>query len=47
MPNLEQTGQLLLTYAGVEELAADEAKWAGLGQPLSGAEPETRSAGHA
>ena len=24
MPNLEQTGQLLLTYAGVDELAADE-----------------------
>ena len=28
MPNLEQTGQLLLSYAGVDELAADEAKWA-------------------
>ena len=42
MPNLEQTGQLLLSYAGVAQLAADEPKWAGLGQPLSGADPETR-----
>ena len=42
MPNLEQTGQLLLTYAGVDELAADEAKWAGFGQPLAGATAETR-----
>ena len=42
MPNLEQTGQLLLSYAGVGQLAADEPKWADAGQPLSGAEPETR-----
>ena len=28
MPNLEQTGQLLLSYAGVGQLAADEPKWA-------------------
>ena len=42
MPNLEQTGQLLLSYAGVAQLAADEPKWVGLGQPLSGADPETR-----
>ncbi|WP_445186992.1 DEAD/DEAH box helicase [Pseudonocardia sp. Cha107L01] len=42
MPNLEQTGQLRLTYAGLEELAHDEAKWAGLGLRLAGAEPRTR-----
>ncbi|TCC29718.1 DEAD/DEAH box helicase [Kribbella speibonae] len=42
MPNLEQTGQLLLSYAGIEQLAADEPKWASLGQPLAGAEPATR-----
>ena len=44
MPNLEQTGQLRLTYAGVDELAADDdAKWAGFGQPLAGADRETRT----
>ncbi|MGD9525257.1 MAG: DEAD/DEAH box helicase [Dehalococcoidia bacterium] len=42
MPNLEQTGQLRLTYAGLDRLAADDAKWADAGQPLAGAEPETR-----
>lgn len=42
MPNLEQTGQLRLSYAGIDELAADEPKWADLGQPLAGAEPATR-----
>jgi ADP-ribose pyrophosphatase YjhB (NUDIX family) len=42
MPNLEQTGQLLLSYAGVAQLAADEPKWTGLGEPLSGADPATR-----
>jgi len=42
MPNLEQTGQLRLTYAGIGELAADEPRWAGLGQPLQGAAPAER-----
>ncbi|MCW2903190.1 MAG: box helicase, partial [Streptosporangiaceae bacterium] len=42
MPNLEQTGQLLLSYAELDQLAGDEAKWADAGQPLAGAEPETR-----
>ena len=42
MPNLEQTGQLRLTYAGLERLAADSAKWADAGEPLAGASPETR-----
>ncbi len=42
MPNLEQTGQLTLTYAGLDELAHDETKWVKLGQPLAGAEPVTR-----
>lgn len=37
MPNLEQTGQLALTYAGLDRLAADDAKWAEAGQPLAGA----------
>lgn len=28
-PNLEQTGSLKIRYAGLDELAADEALWAG------------------
>lgn len=43
MPNLEQTGQLRLTYVGLDELAADDSKWQGAGQPLTGAEPDTRT----
>ncbi|SEP88162.1 ATP-dependent helicase YprA, contains C-terminal metal-binding DUF1998 domain [Mycobacterium sp. 88mf] len=43
MPNLEQTGQLRLSYEGVDELAADDAKWANCGQPLAGATAETRT----
>lgn len=42
MPNLEQTGQLLLTYAGLAEFAKDERKWADTGLSLAGAEPDTR-----
>jgi hypothetical protein len=42
MPNLEQTGQLRLSYDGLDDLAANEAKWATFGQPLAGAEPQTR-----
>lgn len=42
MPNLEQTGQLRLAYEGVDELAADDAKWANCGQPLAGASTDTR-----
>lgn len=42
MPNLEQTGQLQLSYFGINDLAADDAKWAALGQPLASAEPQTR-----
>lgn len=42
MPNLEQTGQLLLTYAGLGDLARDEAKWEQKGQPLADADPATR-----
>jgi len=42
MPNLEQTGQLRLTYAGLADLARDEARWEGKGQPLAGADPATR-----
>ncbi|MGV9613198.1 DEAD/DEAH box helicase [Nocardia xishanensis] len=42
MPNLEQTGQLRLTYFGIEDVAEDDSKWADCGQPLAGAEPETR-----
>jgi ATP-dependent helicase YprA (DUF1998 family)/very-short-patch-repair endonuclease len=42
MPNLEQTGQLSLTYEGINALAENKAKWASHGQPLAGAEPETR-----
>lgn len=43
MPNLEQTGQLRLTYFGLDGVAADETKWAGAAAPLSGAEPATRA----
>lgn len=42
MPNLEQTGQLRLTYFGLDELAEDDAAWAACGQPLASAEPQTR-----
>ncbi|TVT55315.1 DEAD/DEAH box helicase [Amycolatopsis rhizosphaerae] len=42
MPNLEQTGQLRLDYASLDRLAADDAKWVEAGEPLAGAEPETR-----
>ena len=42
MPNLEQTGQLRLSYYGLEELGHNDAKWATFGQPLAGAEPKTR-----
>jgi ATP-dependent helicase YprA (DUF1998 family)/very-short-patch-repair endonuclease len=43
MPNLEQTGQLGLTYEGIDALAQNEAKWDSYGQPLAGAEPATRA----
>ena len=42
MPNLEQTGQLRLTYEGVDELGANDNKWASYGEPLASASPETR-----
>ncbi|MGH3811831.1 MAG: helicase-related protein, partial [Pseudonocardiaceae bacterium] len=42
MPNLEQTGQLLLTYAALAEFAKDERRWADTGLPLADAEPDTR-----
>ncbi|CAG7637144.1 DEAD/DEAH box helicase [Rhodococcus opacus] len=42
MPNLEQTGQLNLSYFGIEDLADNALKWAGCGQPLAGAGPQTR-----
>ncbi|MGV7254589.1 DEAD/DEAH box helicase [Mycobacterium kansasii] len=42
MPNLEQTGQLQLSYVGLDDLAHDDTKWAPHGQPLATAAPETR-----
>lgn len=42
MPNLEQTGQLCLTYDGVDELARNDGKWAACGEPLASASTETR-----
>jgi ATP-dependent helicase YprA (DUF1998 family)/very-short-patch-repair endonuclease len=42
MPNLEQTGQLRLAYDGLDALAADGQKWAACGEPLAGADTETR-----
>jgi len=43
MPNLEQTGQLRLSYLGIDELAANDDKGAPFGAPLVGAEPDTRA----
>ena len=43
MPNLEQTGQLLITYASVGELAASEKHWDGTHAALVSAEPAQRS----
>jgi len=42
MPNLEQTGQLRLTYESIDQLAADQAQWDGFGEPLAGASAEER-----
>jgi ATP-dependent helicase YprA (DUF1998 family) len=42
MPNLEQTGQLVLTYLGLQELAADDTAWSAAGEPLTSADTETR-----
>ena len=44
MPNLEQTGQLRLTYDGLDELAANDAKWAAAASRWPSAErrPATR-----
>jgi very-short-patch-repair endonuclease len=42
MPNLEQTGQLRLTYAGLDQLARNEARWETRGQSLADADPATR-----
>ena len=42
MPNLEQTGQLRC-LRGLDELAADDAKWDDVRPTLAGAEPETRT----
>ncbi len=42
MPNLEQTGQLSLTYVGIDGVAADETKWQSTVAPLATAEPVTR-----
>ena len=43
MPNLEQTGQLRVTYSGIDELAQDQPKWGSAGEPLAGADAATRS----
>ena len=40
-PNLEQTGSLKIRYAGLDELAADEALWAGTPR-IADAAPEVR-----
>ncbi|MGV0721040.1 DEAD/DEAH box helicase [Mycolicibacterium elephantis] len=42
MPNLEQTGQLRLAYEGVDDLAANDEKWAAFGEPLASAGASTR-----
>jgi ATP-dependent helicase YprA (DUF1998 family) len=43
MPNLEQTGQLRLTYFGLDGVAAEKNYWAGTSAPLASAEPSTRA----
>ena len=43
MPNLEQTGQLLISYASVRELAASSKYWDGAHTALAGAEPAQRA----
>ncbi|MEX5635832.1 DEAD/DEAH box helicase [Parafrankia sp. FMc2] len=43
MPNLEQTGQLLISYASVGELAATEKYWGSAHAALAGAEPAHRT----
>jgi len=43
MPNLEQTGQLLITYNSLDVLAGSEKHWAGTHAALAGAEPATRA----
>lgn len=42
MPNLEQTGQLRLSYEGVTELATEDDKWSTCGEPLASASAQTR-----
>ena len=46
MPNLEQTGQLRLAYEGVDELAANDGKWAGCGEPLAERQPRNATRGN-
>ncbi|MBN9794432.1 DEAD/DEAH box helicase [Pseudonocardia sp. TMWB2A] len=42
MPNLEQTGQLQLTYRSVDRLATDDPRWEAAGEPLASADADTR-----
>jgi superfamily II DNA/RNA helicase/very-short-patch-repair endonuclease len=44
MPNLEQTGLLIIDYESVDELAADEDSWKGAHLALIAASPATREA---
>jgi ATP-dependent helicase YprA (DUF1998 family)/very-short-patch-repair endonuclease len=43
MPNLEQTGQLVITYADVDELATVDDRWDGTRPELASAEPAQRA----
>ncbi|MFI2712230.1 protein kinase [Micromonospora sp. NPDC018662] len=43
MPNLEQTGLLVIDYPDVDWLAADQARWAGTDRRLRDAEPGQRA----
>ncbi|WP_436778207.1 DEAD/DEAH box helicase [Yinghuangia sp. YIM S09857] len=42
MPNLEQTGLLRVVYGGLDEVTAEEHRWAETDEPLRGATPEVR-----
>ncbi|MGW2339074.1 DEAD/DEAH box helicase [Streptomyces sp. NPDC001661] len=43
MPNLEQTGLLGLQYAGLDEISADDGRWAKAAAPLRAAKPAVRT----
>jgi ATP-dependent helicase YprA (DUF1998 family) len=43
MPNLEQTGQLVMDYDSLDQIAAKDERWDGTHSALAGAEPKVRA----